>query len=66
MLNASILTAQLLFITLWPQKIEIVKWLIVLALFEFINILIITIRQVPSKVVVLKLAHKIGTINRFW
>ena len=66
MLNASILTAQLLFITLWPQKIEIVKWLIVLALFEFINILIITIRQVPSEVVVLKLAHKIGTINRFW
>ena len=66
MLNASILTAQLLFITLWPQKIEIVKWLIVLALFEFKNILIITIRQVPSEVVVLKLAHKIGTINRFW
>ena len=65
MLNASILTAQLLFITLWPQKIEIVKWLIVLALFEFINILIITIRQVPSEVVVLKIAHKIG-INRFW
>ena len=65
MLNASILTAQLLFITLWPQKIELVKWLIVLTLFEFISILIITIRQVPSEVVVLKLAHKIG-INRFW
>ena len=42
-----------------------VKWLIVLALFEFIGILIITIRQVPSEVVVLKIAHKIG-INRFW